>query len=159
MDQALSDDDPMSPGQASGDTAMTEVSTQSYLSDVDDRPASEYFTESDSNRPSVVKDLISMWDGLVDEGRWTSGELYYHDGSLAEGRIVISRLTYNKDGLDRYGRARVEHWSIWHLEMHRRHRMELRRIVSVSGFMIEEDRVIRQSIRDQEIAAVSAAET
>jgi len=111
MDQAQSDDDPMSSGQASGDTAMTELSIQSYLSDIDDRPASEYLMERDSSRPSVVKDLISLWDGLVDEGRWTSGELYYHDGSLAEGRLDISRLTYNKDGLDRYGRPRVKHWS------------------------------------------------
>ena len=39
MNQALSDDDPMSPGQASGDTGMTELSTQSYLSDIGDRPA------------------------------------------------------------------------------------------------------------------------
>ena len=42
MDQALSDDDPMSPGQASGDTVMTELSTQSYLSDIDDKPGNEY---------------------------------------------------------------------------------------------------------------------
>ena len=111
MDQALSGDDPMSPGQASGDTVMTEVSTQTFLSDIDDKPVSEYLPESDDNKPAVVKDLITMWDGLMDEGRWTTGELYYHDGSLAEGRVDISRLTYNKDGHDRYGRPRVQHWS------------------------------------------------
>ena len=65
--------------------------------------------EDSDSRPSVVKDLINIWDGLVDERRWTSGELYYSDGALAEGRIDISRLTYNEVGRDRYGRSRPEH--------------------------------------------------
>ena len=154
------DESMMSPGQASGDTVMTELSTQSYLTDIEDRPVSDYPTESDSSRPSVVKDLISLWDGLVvrqpdDEGRWTSGELHYHDGSLAEGRIDTSRLTYDKDGLDKYGRPRAEHWSKSFSPVS----TEKRKVISTSGFMTEEDRDVRQSIRDQDIAMVSTAET
>ena len=83
--------------------------------------------------------------------------MYYHDGSLAESRLDISRLTYNKDGLDKYGRPRVEHWFESLASMAKA--SEKRKIISASGFMTvrAEDRVIRQSIRDQDIAAVSAA--
>ena len=143
----------MSPGQASGDTVMTELSTQSNLSDIEDRPASEYITESDGSRPSVVKDLINLWDGIADEGRWTSGELYYHDGSLAEGRLDVTHLTYNKDGLDKYGRPRVEHWTKTIASVAK----EERKVISTSGFMTEEDRAVRQFIRDQDVALESAA--
>ena len=84
------DDDPMSPGQESVS------STQSYLSDIEDKPVeeyqasdrglAEYLMEIDDlgDRPPFVRDLIDKWDGLLDESRWTTGRLYYEDGSVAE---------------------------------------------------------------------------
>lgn len=103
----IADDDPMSPGQ---DFVS---STQSYLSDIVDKPERDYFMEIDSlgDRPPFVKELIDRWDGLLDEGRWTTGKLYYEDGSIADGRIEIGLLTYDESGHDRYHRKRPVHWS------------------------------------------------
>ena len=65
------DDDPVSPGQESVS------STQSYLSDIEDKPVAEYpasdrglaeyLMESDDfgDRPPIVRDLIDKWDGLL----------------------------------------------------------------------------------------------
>ena len=99
MCQAQIDDDPMSPGQASGDTAMTELSTQSYLSDIDDRQVSDYLTESDSSRPSVVKDLISLRDGYGGSLHRTTGSshrqfelLVVHIELPAVERLCVERF-------------------------------------------------------------------
>ena len=138
---------------------MTQSSTQSYLSDVDDKPEDDYFMQGDvEDRPTVVRDLMDLWDGLVDEGRWTSGNLYYGDGLLAEGRIDISRLAYDESGRDRHGKPRKVHWK---LSTHDPSTSsDGRRIISVSGFMNEEGREIRQSIRDQDqMIAAAAAES
>ena len=69
--ELIVDDDPMSPGQESVS------STQSYLTDTEDKPVAEYRMESDDfgDRPPIVRDLIDKWDGLLDEGRWTTGSL------------------------------------------------------------------------------------
>ena len=156
------DDDPMSPGQESVS------STQSYLSDIEDKPEdeyppsdrglAEYLMEIDDlgDRPPFVRDLIDKWDGLLDEGRWTTGKLYYEDGSVAEGRIDVGRLTYDESGHDRYRRTRPVHWS-QEISAHDGSRAsDGRKIFTLGGFMNENDRVIRQSIRDQDIAAVSS---
>ena len=94
------DDDPMSPGQDSVS------STQSYLTLIDDKPVAEYLMQSDiGDRPPIFRDLIGMWDGLLDDGRWTTGSLYYEDGVMAEGITDSGRLTYDESGHDRYRRA------------------------------------------------------
>ena len=48
-------------------------STQSYLTDIEDKPVSDYpMQEEPEDGPSVVKELIGMGDSLADENRWTS---------------------------------------------------------------------------------------
>ena len=86
------------------------------------------------DRPPIVRDLIDKWDGLLDEGRWTTGSLYYEDGVLAEGRIDVGRLTYDENGHDRYHRVRPVHWS---KEFSPARSVDGRRILSVEGFMNE----------------------
>ena len=55
--------------------------------------------------PSVVKELIGMWDSLTDANTWTTGPLYYDDGTPVDGVIDVGRLTYDETGHDRYGRG------------------------------------------------------
>ena len=125
---------------------MTQSSTLSYLSDIDDKP--EVMQGDVEDRPTVARDLIDFWDCLVDKGRWTSGNLYYSDGLFAGGRIGISRLTYDESRRDRHGRPRTVHWTKDLSTHNPSTSSDGRRIISVSGSMNEEDREIRQSIRD-----------
>lgn len=109
-----------SPGQESA------TSTYAYLTDIEDRPESDYpdVPEGDDSMrdesgndpmrdetvggPSTVKELIGMWDSLTDANRWTTGPLYYDDGTPADGVIDVGRLTYDETGHDRYGRGLPE---------------------------------------------------
>ena len=144
--ELIIDDDPMSPGQESVS------STQSYLSDIEDKPVdeyppsdrgpAEYIMEIDDlgDRPPFVRDLIDKWDGLLDEGRWTAGSLYYEDGSVAEGRIDVGRLTYDESGHDRYRRTRPVHWSRHLSEHDGSMASDGRKIIRLKGFIDEGDR-------------------
>ena len=99
----------------------------------------EHLVESDDfgDRPPINRDLIDKWDGLLDEGRWTTGSLYYGDGSLAEGRIDVGRLTYEENGHDRYHRARPVHWSEEFSTHDGSRASDGRKILSLEGFMDE----------------------
>ena len=107
------------------------------------------------DRPPVVRDLIDKWDGLLDEGRWTTGRLYYEDGSVAEGRIDVGRLTYDENGHDRYRRVRPVHWSTELSTYDGSRSSDGRKILRLEGFMDEEDRQVRQSVRDQDVATMA----
>ena len=153
-------------GRSPGQDSVS--STHSYLTDIEDRPESHYpdLTEVDESMrdesaddsmsdeavggPSIVKELIGMWDSITDANRWTTGPLYYDDGTPVKGTIDVGRLTYDDTGHDRYGRGLPKPQGPAPYDPSMR---DGRKMVNTSGFLDELPQE-RQQEDDQMLMAV-----
>ena len=153
-------------GRSPGQDSVS--STHSYLTDIEDRPESHYpdLTEVDESMrdesaddsmsdeavggPSIVKELIGMWDSITDANRWTTGPLYYDDGTPVKGTIDVGRLTYDETGHDRYGRGLPKPQGPAPYDPSMR---DGRKMVNTSGFLDELPQE-RQQEDDQMLMAV-----